>query len=51
MKKLLLYMESPEKEPLRTEIYSMIEQYAADPTVLVSEMLFREVLMDRFSDL
>ena len=51
MKRLLLYMESPEKEPLRTEIYGMIERYAADPTVLINEMLFREVLMDRFSDL
>ena len=46
--KSFLYIEAP-TGILREQINGLLERYNSDPTVLINEMVFREVLMERYS--
>ena len=48
IKKLFDYLLCDDRDALREEILSLIDVYVTDPTVLIHEFVFREVLMDRY---
>ena len=46
--RLFDYILTPAHDGMRKDINDMIDVYASDPTVLIHEFVFREILLDRY---
>lgn len=46
--RLFEYILTPAHDEMRKDIEALIDIYASDPTVLIHEFVFREILLDRY---